>query len=255
MPIQHAGMANIKKNEASGQEPVEGKKFEGEGQSATRSGDYPIPPFYTPSGPNDNGPTLQEIMHTLGLSVQRALTPEEVRLLLKGEDQLFRLIGEKIVALYRDDAADLKLKNLTPDLFAKMYQRVAYLTPREETAAELATRANHQKLVSVSDFLDAVLRVRRRVEAHGEDDAELLARWEPVLAVLRARFPGRTTSAATEPAQPPQQSNQQDVAAAGGEEEEATQEPAPTKQPRARSAPPRKPTSKKPRSSGRKRRR
>ncbi|MEI7891566.1 MAG: hypothetical protein WCI05_00660 [Myxococcales bacterium] len=167
-----------------------------DGRMQVRSGDFPVPPFYRKGGAEAAALTADDVLRAAGIEPLRSLEATEVHALLKTDENFTSFIADDILEIYRGDAAELGIKGLSPDLLEKLYERMMYLLPRAQALEAASARAQHQKLTAISDLLDALLKIRRRVISHGEDDPELLARWDRVLTYFQQRYPGRTGATA-----------------------------------------------------------
>lgn len=167
------------------------------GRAAVRSEDRPTAPYYA-KGDGGKAQTTDELLAAAGLVRSRPLSPDEIQGLLKAPADLL-LFADNIVSLYGREAAELGLRDLDGKTLASLYDRAAHIAPRAAALEEAAELARQQALVAQSDLLDSLLRIRRRVQALGEEDRELLRRWEPVLAALNRQFAGRTSRDAKKP--------------------------------------------------------
>lgn len=175
------------------------------GKATLRSENHVKVPNYQ-RGPKDAPePTGADVLRFLGLSHTRALTDQEMRSLVKTDDGVL-LVADDILRLYRTDYENLGLRDLSPEALEGLYERATFLVARLPALDEAALIALHQKLVALSDLVDSLLRIRRRVQALSPEDPALGQRWASRLTWFDNRYPGRGAGAATPentPATPP----------------------------------------------------
>lgn len=172
------------------------------GKATVRSEDHVRVPHYRRASPDAPAPTAADALSALGLQPTRALGDAEVRALIKTDDGVM-LVADDILRAYRTDYDVLGLRDLTPETLEGLYERAAFVLPRVTALEEAALLALHQKLVALSDLVDSLLRIRRRVQALSQEDRDLGTRWASRLTYFDARYPGRGPAATpAEPAEP-----------------------------------------------------
>lgn len=186
-----------KKAPATGREGDSEVRIARGGRAAVRSEDRPAAPYYAKSD-GGKAQTTDELLAAAGLVRSRPLSTDEIQGLLKAPADLL-LFADNVVSLYGREAAELGLRDLDGKTLESLYDRAAHIAPRAAALEEAAELARQQALVAQSDLLDSLLRIRRRVQALGEEDRELLRRWEPALAALNRQFAGRTGRDAKKP--------------------------------------------------------
>lgn len=139
-------------------------------------------------------PTAAETAAFLGAKMTKALTPAQVKSLLKPLPGYTNVLDDA-AAQYEEDGSILAVKGVSASALLDVKARQRDLSKREEIAKEVHRSLYEQRMQADDEGIGMLRGIGRRINALAEDHPELLTNWKSVLDFL-AEFapPGKKAS-------------------------------------------------------------